>query len=66
MSKLVARVAISCVACGCCEAICPQKAVAVYKGVRAVVNEEKCVGCGKCAKTCPAVAISVVERRAAE
>ncbi|MDR1931964.1 MAG: 4Fe-4S binding protein [Spirochaetales bacterium] len=62
MSKHVARVATSCVACGCCEAVCPKNAIAVFKGVRAVVDENKCVGCGKCMRACPAEVIELVGR----
>ncbi len=49
-----------CVACGCCEKVCPLGAIAVVKGIRAVVDDKRCVGCGKCAKACPA---SVIELR---
>lgn len=51
-----------CVACGCCQKVCPKGAIAVWKGVTALVEEESCVGCGKCQKECPAGAITVVLR----
>ena len=50
-----------CVACGCCAKVCPFKAIAVYRGLYAQVNQEKCVGCGKCAKECPASVIQIRE-----
>ena len=51
----------SCVACGCCVKVCPMGAVAVKRGLYAIVNEEKCVGCGRCAKECPASIITMEE-----
>ena len=65
-SKKIAMVGLSCVACGSCESICPKKAIAVTRGVCAVVAVEKCVGCGKCADVCPAGVITLSEMRAAE
>lgn len=53
-----------CVACGCCEKVCPLQAITVWKGIRAVVDMEKCVGCGKCAKECPASVIQIQEVQA--
>jgi Fe-S-cluster-containing hydrogenase component 2 len=63
MSKKVAKIALSCVACGCCENVCPKTAVRVFRGAYSVVDEEKCVGCGKCAAACPAGVIEIVERK---
>ncbi|MCI6640229.1 MAG: 4Fe-4S binding protein [Pygmaiobacter massiliensis] len=51
----------NCVACGCCEKICPLQAIVVVGGIMAKVNPEKCVGCGKCAKKCPASIIHIQE-----
>ncbi|MDR2132716.1 MAG: 4Fe-4S dicluster domain-containing protein [Clostridiales Family XIII bacterium] len=65
-SKKSARVGLVCVACGSCEGVCPKKAIAVARGVRAVVSEEKCVGCGKCVEICPAGVITLSERSEAE
>ncbi|MDD3429841.1 MAG: 4Fe-4S binding protein [Oscillospiraceae bacterium] len=48
-----------CVGCGCCQAVCPLKAVTVQGGMFAVVNTDLCVGCGKCVKACPACVIKV-------
>lgn len=53
-----AVVAVSdCVACGCCEKVCPKQAVKVSHGVYAVVSPETCIGCGLCVKVCPASVI---------
>lgn len=63
MPKLnkTARIDKDCVACGICVRTCPLLAIAVYKGVAAVVDENKCIGCGKCAKDCPAGVITIRE-----
>lgn len=50
-----------CVACGCCAKACPVRAMEIYCGVYAQVNQTKCIGCGKCAKECPASVIQIVE-----
>lgn len=50
-----------CVACGCCEKVCPLGAIQIIKGVMVQVDMEKCVGCGKCAKECPAGVIMIQE-----
>lgn len=50
-----------CVACGCCFSACPQKAIAIIKGVYAAVDESLCVGCGLCRQACPASIIEMVE-----
>lgn len=49
----------ACVACGCCQKVCPIGAITIFRGVRAEVSAA-CVGCGKCVKECPA---SVIELR---
>ena len=51
-----------CVACGCCEKVCPLEAISIYKGIYAQVDIEKCIGCGKCEKECPASIITVEVR----
>lgn len=50
-----------CVACGCCESVCPLNAIRVDRGIRAVVEQEACVGCGKCVRECPAAVIALRE-----
>lgn len=62
-SKNLATIHKGCVACGSCVKSCPAKAVAVYKGLYAAVQENRCVGCGKCASACPA---GIIEVRARE
>ena len=58
----IAQVEKECVACGCCEAVCPRNAIHVLLGMIAQVETEKCIGCGKCAKSCPAAVITLVKR----
>lgn len=65
-SPKLARVGKECVACGCCEAVCPKQAIHIASGVIAQVKEELCIGCGKCAKICPAAVITIVERGTAQ
>lgn len=62
-SKRYARVdAHFCVACGCCEKVCPLSAIGVWRGVTAQVDRNRCVGCGRCVGECPAGAITLMER----
>ena len=51
-----------CAACGACEAVCPRKAIRIWKGSYSVVDESLCVGCGLCARECPASIIKIEER----
>ena len=60
--KKTAYVGKECVACGCCVKDCPVGAITMYKGLYAVVDQDKCVGCGKCLKTCPAGVIELMEK----
>jgi len=60
VSRKVASVGASCVACGKCAKECPVDAISVYKGMYAVVDEPRCVGCARCAKACPAGVISII------
>ena len=62
VGKRVALVGRECVACGCCERVCPKQAIGVLHGVRAEVDGALCVGCGKCAAVCPAAVIRMEER----
>lgn len=48
-----------CVACGCCERVCPRGAIYIKHGVHAEVNNNLCTGCGMCARECPASLIEV-------
>ena len=63
MSKVnkLACIGKECVACGVCSRACPFGAIAIYKGLSAVVDANKCVGCSKCAKECPAGVITITE-----
>ncbi|MCL2706257.1 MAG: 4Fe-4S binding protein [Spirochaetaceae bacterium] len=64
ITKKYAAIGKECVACGACVKVCPLSIITIYKGMNAVLNEEKCVGCGKCVDTCPASIISIVSREA--
>lgn len=48
-----------CVACGCCQKVCPKSAIKVKNGITAVVSNTLCIGCGLCQKACPASVISM-------
>lgn len=48
-----------CVACGNCVKYCPRQAIAINKGICAVVDKNVCVGCGRCEIACPAGAIAI-------
>ncbi len=63
--RRIAFVSPECVACGCCMKSCPLTAIAIPKGVVAIVDENKCVGCGRCAAGCPAQVISITTREVA-
>ena len=44
-----------CTYCGVCEAVCPERAIAVDKEAGTVtLHRDQCVYCGKCIKSCPA------------
>ena len=62
LSKKLAVVSKECVACGCCEKICPLGAISIFRGLYAQVDTDKCIGCGKCEKVCPASVISMIKR----
>ena len=63
MSKVskLACIGKECVACGVCSRACALGAIAIYKGLSAVVDASKCVGCSKCARECPAGVITISE-----
>ena len=46
-----------CVACGACEAECPQECISEGDG-KYVIDAAKCVDCGACAAVCPTDSIS--------
>ncbi|MDR0465776.1 MAG: 4Fe-4S binding protein [Deltaproteobacteria bacterium] len=62
--RKIASIDKECVACGVCVKACPIRAIAVYKGLFAVVDESKCAGCGKCGQICPAGVIAITEAAA--
>lgn len=50
------RVLPACTACGTCERICREEAIAVA-GATAVLRPEACLACGECVRACPASAL---------
>jgi ferredoxin len=46
-----------CVACGACEAACPESAIKMGEIVYEIA-EPKCIDCGTCASECPNGAIA--------
>lgn len=58
----VAAIAKECVACGNCIKYCPRQAIAIDRGIWAIVDENACVGCGKCERACPAGVISIIAK----
>jgi ferredoxin len=47
----------TCIACGSCEAICPQQAIARDTDGKEKINPDICISCGMCAQVCPVNAI---------
>ena len=46
------RITEECVACGACQAECPDEAISEEEG-RFVIDPERCGECGTCAEVCP-------------
>ena len=46
-----------CIACGACEAECPEEAIAEGDPIF-IISAEKCTDCGSCVEVCPTEAIS--------
>jgi energy-converting hydrogenase B subunit K len=57
--KLVDGRVVSCITCGKCEAICPNKAIYQNKFGGYVVDRTKCNLCGMCINVCPVDVITV-------
>lgn len=49
------KITEECIACGACEAECPEGAIS--EGDIYVIDPEKCTDCGSCAEVCPVDAI---------
>jgi Pyruvate/2-oxoacid:ferredoxin oxidoreductase delta subunit len=52
-----------CNGCGACVTPCPQAAITLNDGLKAVVNQEYCVGCGICKSHCTQDAIRIMQTR---
>lgn len=50
------RITDDCVACGTCEAECPEGAISEADD-KYVIDADKCVDCGSCKEVCPSEAI---------
>jgi MinD superfamily P-loop ATPase len=48
--------AANCVACGCCQSVCPAEAISA--GDAYSIDPDKCLDCGACAAQCPNSAIA--------
>ena len=48
----------SCIACGACEATCPNGAIAMDDAAGRFAIGDACIDCGQCAEQCPMGAIS--------
>lgn len=49
-----------CIACGDCQAVCPQEAAHLLEENR--IDHSRCTGCGLCVESCPAGALNLVGR----
>jgi len=51
------KIGFSCIGCGLCEAICPEKCISLKevsnKGIIPYVDSKKCTNCGLCINFCP-------------
>ena len=54
-----------CVACGVCVNTCPRRAITIFHGIYAEVDEDLCIGCKKCERACPASVIQVLQKEVA-
>jgi MinD superfamily P-loop ATPase len=59
MPKMIASISDECVACGACASSCKNGAIAIYRGLMAIVAEASCAGCGRCVAICPAAVIAM-------
>ncbi|MHA1667914.1 MAG: 4Fe-4S dicluster domain-containing protein [Candidatus Heimdallarchaeaceae archaeon] len=54
----------TCILCGKCEAVCPERAIVFSPKTGAIeVIEEKCTACGECVKVCPLSVIKIHPQR---
>lgn len=51
-----------CIGCGACVEVCPEKALSIGAGKKAVVDRGRCTDCGKCPDECDPKALEIVGR----
>lgn len=49
----------SCIGCGRCASMCPQKAITMDKDRKPVIDRKKCIRCFCCQEFCPVGAMKV-------
>lgn len=52
----------TCIGCGNCNSVCPQKAIKNDDGEFSV-NQVKCIGCKRCIEICPTKSIDLVQKK---
>ncbi|QGY41761.1 4Fe-4S dicluster domain-containing protein [Pseudodesulfovibrio cashew] len=49
----------TCVGCGLCTEVCPQRVLRVREGKAEIIDFDACMECGACVTNCPVSALSV-------
>lgn len=49
----------TCIGCGMCAIVCPQRVFVVEEGKARITDRDACMECGACARNCPVDAIKV-------
>jgi len=59
---LVSYLPDKCIGCGDCVGVCPEAALLLAAGGKAVLDRKRCTGCGACAPACAPKALQIVGR----